>query len=67
MLGKYSHAAALRAADGMQTDPSYSKVQAAYETNWGAVISKAGATNPHVDFGNGFMNGASRKVSLSCR
>ncbi|KZW01272.1 hypothetical protein EXIGLDRAFT_638608 [Exidia glandulosa HHB12029] len=38
------------------TDPKYSKVQAAYETNWGAVISKAGATNHHVDFGNGFMN-----------
>jgi len=39
-----------------QMDPDYTRVQAAYETNWGAVINKAGATNVHVDFGNGYMN-----------
>ena len=37
-------------------NPGYTRVQAAYETNWGAVINKAGATNVHVDFGNGYMN-----------
>lgn len=29
---------------------------AAYETAWGGVINKAGATNVDIDFGNGFYN-----------
>ncbi|KAK7215835.1 hypothetical protein V2G26_003838 [Clonostachys chloroleuca] len=30
--------------------------QAAYETAWGGIINKAGATNEFVDFGNGYYN-----------
>lgn len=30
--------------------------QAAYETTWGGVVDKAGATNVYVDFGNGYYN-----------
>ncbi|KAH7101493.1 glycosyl hydrolase family 81-domain-containing protein [Auriculariales sp. MPI-PUGE-AT-0066] len=37
-------------------DTSYTRVQVAYETNWGAIINREGASNVHVDFGNGFMN-----------
>ncbi|KZW02911.1 glycoside hydrolase family 81 protein [Exidia glandulosa HHB12029] len=37
-------------------DPSYTNVQAAYETNWGGVANKAGAGSVFVDFGNGQYN-----------
>ncbi|KAH7240148.1 glycosyl hydrolase family 81-domain-containing protein [Fusarium redolens] len=33
-----------------------SKTLPAYETTWGGVISKEGATNSRVDFGNGYFN-----------
>jgi len=29
---------------------------AAYETTWGGVVDKAGATNVNIDFGNGYYN-----------
>jgi endo-1,3(4)-beta-glucanase len=35
---------------------SSNPTQAAYETAWGGVINKAGATNEWVDFGNGYYN-----------
>lgn len=35
---------------------SSSQILAAYETGWGGVINKAGATNTWVDFGNGYYN-----------
>jgi endo-1,3(4)-beta-glucanase len=35
---------------------SSNPTQAAYETAWGGVINKAGATNQWVDFGNGYYN-----------
>jgi endo-1,3(4)-beta-glucanase len=33
-----------------------STVKPAYETAWGGVINGAGATDPNVDFGNGYYN-----------
>jgi endo-1,3(4)-beta-glucanase len=35
---------------------SSSSTVPSYETAWGGVISKAGATNVYVDFGNGYYN-----------
>ncbi|KAH8817407.1 glycosyl hydrolase family 81-domain-containing protein [Xylogone sp. PMI_703] len=35
---------------------SSSAILPAYETAWGGVVNKAGATNVYVDFGNGYYN-----------
>ena len=35
---------------------SSSSTLPAYETAWGGIINKAGATNVYVDFGNGYYN-----------
>jgi endo-1,3(4)-beta-glucanase len=35
---------------------SSSQTTPAFETAWGGIINKAGATNTYVDFGNGYYN-----------
>ncbi|OBT43365.1 hypothetical protein VE00_05701 [Pseudogymnoascus sp. WSF 3629] len=45
----------LKASFAYWFDSSSSTVPA-YETAWGGVINKAGATNVYVDFGNGYYN-----------
>ncbi|KAI1331870.1 glycosyl hydrolase family 81-domain-containing protein [Xylariaceae sp. FL0255] len=35
---------------------STASTQAAYETTWGGIVDKAGATNVNIDFGNGYYN-----------
>jgi Glycosyl hydrolase family 81 C-terminal domain len=38
---------------------------AGYETEWGGVVSKLGANNSNIDFGNGYYNDHRKPYTLS--